>query len=73
MLVAGPVFRSFGMAQCLRPQKVADNYFEEGKKAYEKKDFNLAITNYNEAIKLNPTMGRMLIITGGLVTWQKAS
>ena len=40
------------------PQKAAEGYFEQGKKAYEKKDFDLAITNYNQAIKLNPQMGK---------------
>lgn len=40
------------------PQQAAENYFEQGKKSYEKKEFDLAITNYNQAIKLNPKMGK---------------
>jgi Flp pilus assembly protein TadD len=57
-LLLGLCLCLLGWLNSCGPQQAAENYFEQGKKAYEKKDFALALTNYNEAIKLNPKMGK---------------
>lgn len=57
-LLLGLCLLLMGWLNSCGPQKAAEDYFEQGKKAYEKKDFDLAITNYNQAIKLNPQMGK---------------
>ena len=45
-----------GSLYACAPQKTAENYFEQGKKSYEKKEFDQAIAHYNEAIKLDPKL-----------------
>lgn len=45
-----------GILSSCGTQKMAEEYYEQGKKLYEKKEFDQAISSYNEAIKLNPKL-----------------
>jgi tetratricopeptide (TPR) repeat protein len=61
----------FGIQNTFGAKKTAEDYFNEGKSFYQKKEYEKAISAYNKAIKLNPKLvkaynnrGIAILVTG---------